>query len=124
MKRAVFISILSLLGLQSSGNLSPEYTCLTGISPCDLLRVNPKEISTIELSLHDKFRSKDQYTLSPLKSRHQKSAIASLNTSVILLPEALTIKLSSRSLSHHRGKNKKHKALLGDRFSADIKVPP
>jgi hypothetical protein len=118
------MSVLTLLGLQSPGSLSPEYTYLTSIIPCDALFVNQKGISNIKLSYPDKFKFKDQYALSPLQRKHQKLLIASLNTSVILLTEAPTIKLSSRSLSQSRRKANKYKTLLLNRFNNDSKAPP
>jgi len=124
MKRSVLISILSLLYLQSPSNLSPGYTCLSSITPCDALYLNPKRTSNIKLSYFDKFKLKDQYALSPLLSKHQKLSVASINTLVILLPEAQTIKLSSRSLSHGGRKTNKYKPFLLNRFNNDIKVPP
>jgi hypothetical protein len=124
MKRSVLISVLSLLGLQSPGNLTPRYTYLTSISNCDALCVNTKGTSNIKLSVPDKFKFKDQYILSPLQSKHQKLPFASVNTSVILLPEALDIKLASRSLSHSRRKTNRYKPFFSNRFNNDIKVPP
>jgi hypothetical protein len=123
MKRSVFISVLSLLGFQSPGNLSPGYTNLTSITPYDVLCVNSKINSNIKLSVPDKFKFKDQYIISPLQSKHQKLPIASIKTSAILLTEAPNIKLSSRSFSQSRRKTK-YKPFLLNRFNNDIKVPP
>ncbi|MGZ3749738.1 MAG: hypothetical protein ACXVAU_00585 [Mucilaginibacter sp.] len=124
MKRSVLISIFCLWGLQSPGNLSPGYTYLTSIAPCDALCINPKGISNVKLSCFDKFKLKDQYALSPLQSKHQKLPVASINTSVVLLTEAQTGSLSSRSLSHSRRKTNKYKTFLLNCFNNDIKVPP
>lgn len=124
MKRSVLISVFALSCLQSPGNLSPGYTYFTSITPCDALCLNQKEISTIKPSFHDGFKFKDHYILSPLQSKHQKLPIASINTSVILLTEALTLQLSSRSLSKCIRRTNSYKALLLNRFNNDIKVPP
>jgi len=124
MKRSVLISVLALLGLQSPGNLNHRNKHLINITPCEALCVTLKSYSSIKLSVPDKFKSKYQHALSPLQSKHQKLPTASINTSVILLTEAPTIKLFSRSLSLSRRKNNKHKTLLLNRFYNDIKVPP
>lgn len=123
MKRSVFISVLSLLGLQLLGNLSSGYTYLTNITPCDTLFVNQKPNSNAKLSVRDKFRFKDQNILSPLQSKHQEFPVASITNSVILLSEALTINLASRYLSY-RIKTNKYKPFLINQFNNDIKVPP
>lgn len=123
MKRSVFLLVFVLLGFKSPG-LSPGYTYLTSITPCDALCVNQKEISTIKPSFPDRFKLKDQYALSPLKSNGQELPIASIKTSAILLTEAQTARLSSRSLSHSRRKSKKHKPTLLNRFNNAKKAPP
>ncbi len=112
------------MGLTSQGGLTPRSTYLTSITPCDALSVNPERASNIKPSCVDRFSPKDYYILSPLQSERQKLPIAPINTSAILLTEAQTIKLSSRSLSHSRRKTNKQKALLLNRINADIKVPP
>lgn len=124
MKRSVFILVFALWVFQSSGNLSPGYTYFTNITPCDALCVIQKEISTIKPSFPDRFKLKNQYALSPLQSKDQKLPIASIKTSAILLTEAQTTRLSSRSLSHSRRKSKKYKPTLLNRFNNAIKVPP
>jgi hypothetical protein len=47
MKRAVFISILSLLGIHSWGRLSAEYIYLTSVTHCNALCVSSKDILLI-----------------------------------------------------------------------------
>ncbi len=123
MKRAVFILILSLWGLQSPGNLSPGYTYLTSVTHCDALCVAPKGISDIKLSTPDWF-NKDQYIFSPLNGKHQNLPITSVKTPVILLPQALNIKLVSRPLSLSRRRTNRYKPFLFNHFNNDIKVPP
>lgn len=121
MKRSVFILVLSLLGLQSPGSLSPEYTYLTGVIPCDALYVNSSSFSNAKLSIPDKFNFKDQYIINPL-GKHQKLPVASINN--LVLPEAPTIELASRYFSHRRSKANKYKLLVLNRLNNDIKVPP
>lgn len=124
MKRSVLISILSLLALHSLSNLIIGYTYLTSITPCDALCINPKKNSNIKLSCFDKLKFKDQDALSPLQSERQKLPNASINTSAVLLTEAQTIKLSSRSPSYSRRKTNNSRARLLNSFNNDIKVPP
>lgn len=123
MKRAVFISVLSLLGLQSPGNLSSGYTYLTSIIHCDALCVTSKVISTIKLSGPDRPNGV-QYIVSPLNSKHQNMPVASVKTPVTLLPKEPTIKSGSRSIGPTRRKTKRSKHFLFNSFNNDIKVPP
>lgn len=124
MKRAVFISVLSLLSLQSPGNLTPEYTYLKSIASCDALCISPKVISNIKLYTPGRFKYKNQYVISPLNSKHQNLPVASVNASVILLPEEPDLKLTSLSFLRNRKKDGKYKSFLLNRFKNDIKVPP
>jgi hypothetical protein len=119
MKRAVFISVLCLFGVQSPSNSNPYFTSVTH---CNVLCV-PKGISNTKLSTSGRSKYKDQDPLGPLNSKYQNLPIASIKASATLLPEEPPIKLALRLL-HKRRKTGKYTLSLSSHFNNDISVPP